>query len=88
MNCKKHITNCCCMARVLLSDRDDLMRLWRYLNLCHVCCYCGLTPFYSKDNLFTEFVANYGLVETEGERRLLVACDVDKSSRACRETAV
>jgi hypothetical protein len=95
MSCEGRIFDTLSMARANmrapstgLLNHAELQRLWRYLTLAHVAGYCGLTPTYTKMNLFREFCAMHALLPNEHERRRLELIDVESGGRAYREVIV
>jgi len=56
MDCRNHVMECCALARLYLYDPSDVWRIWRYTNLAHVTAMIGLSPCYTVDNLFHDFV--------------------------------
>ena len=42
--------------------QEDLLHLWRYLNLLHAAAYVSLTPTYTMTNLFYAFIEQHALL--------------------------
>ena len=72
-----------------LYDERDVWRIWRYTNLAHVTAMIGLSPAYTKQNLFDQFVEEGHLFEPEDkpERALLERTKIGdtgmRASQAC-----
>ena len=67
-------------AKVCLPQSESL-RLWRLLTLIHITGYCGLSPTYSKENLFDALSEKYGLLTPGSPEAIhLSQMDVDKDS--------
>ena len=62
-------TSCLHPQASVAFPQDEALKLWRHLNLLHVSAYCGLSPTYSKDNLFSQICAKHHLIE-EGTRAI------------------
>ena len=59
MNC---IVNVCMSARVTFGDSEEVLRLWRYLNMLHASAYCGLTQSLTEDNFFIPICERHHLL--------------------------
>lgn len=59
--------------------------LWRYVNIVHIAGYCGLSPVYNNENLFTPFLNLYGLVDEEDEMLKITRLNVDMGGRVYNE---
>ena len=57
------IVNVTLMARANFSDRDEVHRLWRYLNLMHASAYCGLTDYLTEENFFLPICDKHHLLD-------------------------
>ena len=60
------ITNACVSARVAFTDKEEVHRLWRYLNMLHASAYCGLTEELTEENFLLPF-AERNLLFGDGE---------------------
>ena len=63
------IVNVCLAARAAFNDKEEVFRLWRYMNLLHICAYCGLTDELSRDNFLVPLSDKHGLLF--GEMRVM-----------------
>ena len=82
------INDACLAARATFDDPDEVHRLWRYLNLLHVCAYCALTESLTQSNFFEPLVKKYELwgmgAQGEEERAAVGRVNLDENgSRAC-----
>ena len=82
------INDACLCARVSFRDPDEVVRLWRYLNLLHLGAYCGLTEELSEANFFMPVADQYGLLSSgpirEEEMAAIKRVRLDENgSRAC-----
>jgi len=81
------IITCSSTARATFPQgTDDAMQYWRLLNLMQVCCYVGMSPTYSRENLLTEFSKEFDLIKSSGLANRLEEVDPDKmGERAMNE---
>ena len=84
MTCEGEIFDCCQLAKSYLADPEDVVMLWRYLNLIHVAGYTGLGSTYNKDNLFNDFCDIYDLIPDPTERRIIERLNVEQGGRVYR----
>jgi len=92
------IQNACVLARTLFRDQEDVIRLWRHLNLFHVAAYTGLADIYNEFNFFEPLVKKYklfgepGSLQHDYERECFANFDLDndwtKAADLCEVWAV
>jgi len=62
MQCKNSISMVCSLARGSQMNEEEVMNVWRWLNLAHLAGYVGLSPVYTRVNLIEGLAREHNLI--------------------------